>query len=86
MKAVSKVALAGLGIGALYFFAKGGPMALMMFDRPQKMSPEDEKRWHGRKTLPAVMRLPDGSMVRVAPDGRTILGPVVAGNPRGHYG
>jgi hypothetical protein len=81
MKTAGKVALVGLGIGAIFFVAKGGPMALMMFDRPQKkLSPEEEQRWQEglarRGPLPKIMRAPDGSMVPV-------VGSV--GNSRGQY-
>ena len=61
----------------------------MLGDRPEKLTPEEEKRlqeFHAKGLpIPAEMRLPDGRMVRLSPTGR-ILGPVMNGNPRGHYG
>jgi hypothetical protein len=90
MKTAGKVALVG-GLGILAIVA--APAFLMtgfgiFGDRAKKTSPEDEKRWQELRAkgqpIPAVMRAPDGSMVRVAPDG-TVLGPVVSGNPRGYY-
>ena len=87
MKPAGKVALLGLGLLVIVAVPAFAMTGFGLFDRAKKMSPEDEKRWQEALAKPpsAVMRLPDGSMVRVAPDGRTILGPVVSGNPRGHY-
>lgn len=89
MKTAGKVALVGLGLAAIAavpFLAMGGGI---IFDRAEKPSPEDEKRWQDLRArglpIPAVMRAPDGSLVRLSPNG-TVLGPVVSGNPRGHYG
>ena len=100
MKTAGKVALLGLGVLAIVAVPAFAMTGFGLFDRAKKPSAEDEKRWQELRAedekrwqelrakgqpIPAVMRVPDGSMVRVAPDGR-VLGPVVSGNPRGHYG
>lgn len=89
MKPAGKVALLGLGALAIVAVPAFAMAGFGLFDRAKKPSPEDEKRWQDLRAkgqpLPAVMRAPDGSMVRIAPDG-TVLGPAVSGNPRGHYG
>ena len=89
MKPAGKVALFGLGLLAIAAVPAFAMTGFGLFDRAEKPSPEDEKRWQDLRArglpIPAVMRAPDGSLVRLSPNG-TVLGPVVAGNPRGHYG
>ncbi|HWU88065.1 MAG TPA: hypothetical protein VN253_12350 [Kofleriaceae bacterium] len=95
MKAARKVALVGLGLGALgvVFYKPLLGFLFFGFDRarPQNLSPEDEKRWQEslakRGPLPKMMRTPDGSMAPiVAPDGSRSPGVGSVGNMRGHYG
>ena len=89
MKTAGKVALVGLGLLAIAAVPAFAMTGFGLFDRAKKPSPEDEKRWQELRAkglpIPTVMRTADGSLVRLAPDG-TVLGPVVSGNLRGHYG
>lgn len=89
MKTSGKVVLLGLGVLAIAAVPAFAMTGFGLVDRAKKPSPEDEKRWQDLRAkgepIPTTMRTADGRMVRVAPDG-TVLGPVVSGNLRGHYG
>ena len=96
MKTSSKVALAGLaGLGLLAIIGRGSPSLGLfglgtLFDRPQKMAPEQERAWQEAETrtprgpAPKMMPAPDGSG-RMVP----VVSPVVGSvgeRGRGHYG
>ena len=95
MKTSTKVALVGLGgLGLLTIIGRGSPKLGLfglgtLFDRPQKMSVEQEKAWQEaearspRDPVPKMMPAPDGSG-RMVP----VVSPVgsVGERGRGHYG